>query len=205
METKEKVKYFNIQFNTLFNRILATTRPIEEVLMEFYITALPVPTVMWVKRSNVQTLQGAINEAMKVKNEILSLTACHPTTREKKTSQASKKNNGSDTKGAETKEKDTMDVEGLHRIIKKLTNAIINMKRNHRESNSGSGGDYNNKNPFKPFYHKKIEGGHGQLALPAPPNEGNLNTEELDLIRSLLNQEEPIVELEPEQEDEEEY
>ena len=51
MDTKEMVKDFNIRFNTLFNRILATIRPIDEVLMEFYISALPLPTVMWVKRS----------------------------------------------------------------------------------------------------------------------------------------------------------
>lgn len=104
MEIKEKVKNFNIRFNTLFNRIPATTRPTEEVLMEFYISALPIPTTMWVKRSNMQTLQGAINEAVKVENEMLSLIACHPRTREKKASQTSKKNNGNDNKGAETKE-----------------------------------------------------------------------------------------------------
>jgi len=205
METKEKVKDFNIRFNTLFNRILATSRPTEEVLMEFYITALPVPTAMWVKRSNTQTLQGAIDEAVKVENEMLSLTACHHTTGEKKSSQASKKINGSDNKGTETKERDTTDVEGLHRIIKKLTNTVIDMKRNSGESTSESGGAYNNRKPFKPFYRKKAEGGHGPLALLAPPNEGNLNTEELALIESILNQEEPIVELELEPEDEEEY
>ena len=91
-------------------------------------------------------------------------------------------------------------MEGLHQIIKKLTNTVIDMKMNSGES----GGEYNNRKPFKPFYRKKTKGGHGQLALPAPPHEGNLNTEELSLIISLLNQEEPIVELEPEQEDEEE-
>lgn len=52
-------------------------------------------------------------------------------------------------------------MEGLHQIIKKLTNTVIDMKRNHGESTSGNGGDYNNINPFKPFYRKKIEGGHG--------------------------------------------
>jgi len=114
METKEKVKDFKIRFNTLFNRILATTRPTEEVLMEFYIVVVPIPTAMWVKRSNVQTLQGAIDEAVKVENEMLNLRACHPTTGEKKASQTSKKNNGNDNKGVETKEKDTMDMEGLH-------------------------------------------------------------------------------------------
>jgi len=205
METKEKVKDFNIWFNTLFNRILATARPTDEVLMEFYITAFPVPTAMWVKRSNSQTLQVSIDEAVKVENEMLNLTTCHHTTKEKKASQASKKINGSDNKGAETKEKDTTDVEGLHRIIKKLTNIVINMKMNSGESTSGSGGEYNNIKPFKPFYRNKTKGSHGPLALPAPPNEGNLNTEELALIESFLNREEPIVELEPKQEDEEEY
>lgn len=71
------------------------------------------------------------------------------------------------------------------------------MKRNSGENTSGSGGEYNNIKPFKPFYRKKTEGGHGPLALLAPPNEGNLNTKELALIGLLLNQEEPIVELEP--------
>jgi len=61
------------------------------------------------------------------------------------------------------------------------------------------------KKYFKPFYRKKTEGGHDQLALPAPPNEGVLNIEELGLIGLLLTKEEPIVELEPKHEDEEEY
>jgi len=86
METKEKVKDFNIRFNTLFNRIPVTARPTEEVLMEFYISSLPVPIMMWVKRSNVQTLQAAIDEAVKVENEMPNLTACHPTTGETKAS-----------------------------------------------------------------------------------------------------------------------
>ena len=64
---------------------------------------------------------------------------------------------------------------------------------------------YNKRKPFKPFYHKKIEGSHGQITLHAPPNEGALNKEELALIASLLNKEEPILEVEPEQEDKEGY
>jgi len=120
--------------------------------MEFYVSSLPVPTTMWVKRSNVETLQGAIDEAVKVENEMISLTTCHPTTGEKRASQTSKKNNGNDNKWAKTKDKDAMDVEGLHRIIKKLTNTVIDMRRNHGESTSGKGGDYNNIKPFKPFY-----------------------------------------------------
>jgi hypothetical protein len=100
METKEKFKDFNIRFNTLFNRIPANARPTKEVLMELYITALPVPTTMWVERSNAQTLQGAINEAVKVKNEMISLIACHHTTEQRKASQASKKNTGSDKKAS---------------------------------------------------------------------------------------------------------
>jgi len=103
METKEKVKDFNIQLNTLFNRILANARPTDAVLMEFYITSLPVPIAMWVKRSNAQTLQGAIDEAVKVENEIISLTTCHHVADEKKAPQPSKKNNGNGNKVTETK------------------------------------------------------------------------------------------------------
>lgn len=154
--------------------------------MEFYITALPIPTTMWVKRSNAETLQVVINEAVKFENEMISLTTCHHIRAEKKTSQSSKKNNGSDNKVAKIKEKDTIDVERLHQIIKKLMNTVINMKRNSGESTNGNGGDYNNRKSFKPFYCGKIEGGHGQLMLLAPPNEGILNTEELALIGSLL-------------------
>ena len=97
---------------------------------------------------------------------------------------------------AKVKERGTTDVEGLHWIIKKLTNTIVDMKRNSGESTSGT---------FKPFYHKKTEGGHDQHTLLTPPNEYNLNMEELTLIGSFLNKEEPIVELELEQENEEGY
>lgn len=114
METKEKVKDFNIWFNNFVQQNPGYARPTEEVFIEFYIIVLPIPTMMWVKRSNAQTLQGAIDEAVKVENEMISLTACHHTTEEKKASQSSKKNNGSDNKGAEIKEKDITDVEGLH-------------------------------------------------------------------------------------------
>lgn len=86
MESKERVKDFNIQFNTLFKRIPATTRHTEGVIMEFYISALPIPTAMWVKRNNVQILQGPIDEEVKVENEMLSVIACHRTTGEMKAS-----------------------------------------------------------------------------------------------------------------------
>ena len=119
--------------------------------MEFYITALPIPTTMWVKRSNAQTLQGAIDEAIKVENEMINITACHHTTEEMKASQSSKKNSGNDNKGAEIKEKDSTNVEGLHQIINKLTNIVIDVKRTSGESTNGNGGDYNNRKSFKPF------------------------------------------------------
>jgi len=151
METKEKAKDFNIRFNTLFNIIPANARPTDEVLMEFYITALPIPTMMWVKKCNAQTLQDAIDEAVKVENEMISLTACHHTTEENKAYQSSKKNNGSDNKVVEIKEKDTTDVEGLCWIIKKLINTVIDMKRNVGESINGNGGDYNNQKIFQTF------------------------------------------------------
>lgn len=169
----------------MFNKILDNTRPTDEVLMEFYILALPVPTVMWVKRSNAQSLQGAIDEVVKVKNKMISFTACHHMIKEKKASQSSKKNNGNDNKAVEMKEEDTTYVEGLHQIIKKLTNVVIDMKRNFGESTNGNGGNNNNRKSFKPFYCEKTEGGNGQPTFPAPPNEGILNMDfKFTLIKS---------------------
>jgi len=56
---------------------------------------------------------------------MISLTACHHKTEGKKASESSMKNNGSDKKVAEGKERDTTNVEGLPWIIKKLTNIVI--------------------------------------------------------------------------------
>jgi len=84
MEAKEKVKDFNIRFNTLSKKIPANARPTDEVLMEFYITTLPIPTAMWVKRSNAKTLQGSIDEAIKFENEMISRMTCHHTTKGRK-------------------------------------------------------------------------------------------------------------------------
>lgn len=86
MHKKERVKDFNIWFNTLFNRFPATTRPTDEVLKEFYISTLPIPTAMWVKRSNAQTLQGSIKEAIQVDNKMISLMTCHHMTEGRKAS-----------------------------------------------------------------------------------------------------------------------
>lgn len=105
---------------------------------------------------------------------------------------------GVDNKVAEIKENDSKNMEGLQRIIQKLMNTVIDMKRNSRESTNGNEGDYNSRKSFKPFYRKMIEGGHGQLSLPTPPNGGILNMAKMALIGSLLTKEEPIVELEPE-------
>lgn len=41
--------------------------------------------------------------------------------------------------------------------------------------------------------------------MPSPPNEKYLNIEELNLLSPLLNKEEPVLDLELEQEDEEGY
>ena len=114
MDTKEKVKDFNIRFNTLFNRIPTNAKPTDEVLMEFYISALHVPSTMWVKSSNTQTLQGAINETIKVENEMISLITCHHTTEGKKASQTSRKSSGNDNKV-------------LNRMLKSLTFSLVSI------------------------------------------------------------------------------
>ena len=66
METKEKVKDFNQRFLTMRNRIPATSRPAEDVTIEFYTLALLVSMAMFVRRAAKPTLTETFDEAIKV-------------------------------------------------------------------------------------------------------------------------------------------
>ena len=66
METKEKVKDFNQWFLTLRNRIPATSRPAEDVTIEFYTLALPMSMAMFVRRAAKLILAKNFEEAIKV-------------------------------------------------------------------------------------------------------------------------------------------
>ena len=73
METKIKEKYFNQRFLTLRNRIPATSRPAEDVTVEFYTSSLPVSMAMFVRRAAKLTLAENFEEAIKFEKTCLLL------------------------------------------------------------------------------------------------------------------------------------
>jgi len=48
----EKIKYFNSRFNKLLNKIPATTKPVVDVQIEWYISSLPSNIEIFVDRAN---------------------------------------------------------------------------------------------------------------------------------------------------------
>jgi hypothetical protein len=50
MTPKEKIKYFNQIFLTLMNKIMEDSRPIDNVIIEFYTTTFPYSISIFVKR-----------------------------------------------------------------------------------------------------------------------------------------------------------
>jgi len=73
MDSKEKFKDFNQRFMSLINKILATSKPTNDVSIEFYTSTLPVSMAMFVKRDEKATLEEIFKEAIKVEKDMLSL------------------------------------------------------------------------------------------------------------------------------------
>ena len=74
MERKENFQYFNQIFTTLLNSFSATTKPIEESLIEYYTTTLYPPIAMFVKRAVKATLVENYEEAKKVEDDLDIIT-----------------------------------------------------------------------------------------------------------------------------------
>jgi hypothetical protein len=73
MEAKEKIKYFNQRFLTLMKRIPQSSKPAEDVSIEFYTSYLIISMVMFIKNSEKSTLSITFKEAFKVEKVGLSL------------------------------------------------------------------------------------------------------------------------------------
>ena len=66
MEKKEKVQDFNQIFTNHLSNFSATNKPVEELLVEYYTTALSPQLDMFVKREAKLTLVENFEEAIKV-------------------------------------------------------------------------------------------------------------------------------------------
>ena len=140
-DKKEKVKYFNQRIINLLNCI--PEKLAKCIQVEFYTTTLPPPIAMFVKAREKRTLAENFLEAIKVEKDLASISS-HQGNEENKPSSSEKnikKNKGILKSDTEKKEKDPTDMASMQRVIKQLTNDIINLKKNKGEG----------KKPFKPF------------------------------------------------------
>ena len=130
IEPKEKVKDFNQRFLTLRNRIPITSRPTEDVTIEFYTSALPGKIAIFVRQKAKLTLAENFEEAIKVEKHVTA-TKTNPVT-DTDTASSSRKKTDSPAKATPSSDKrgqDALDLDSLQRVIKKLSNEIIDLKR----------------------------------------------------------------------------
>jgi hypothetical protein len=149
MSSKEKVKDFNQRFTIILNKFQPRAKPTQDLQIKVYANTLPASISMFVKRAAKATLVENFEEAkaiefkMKgckerqvslVKKEVQPplrrgiLMTIHPRKQEEQGPE-----NGSG------------DIEDLQRMVNKLSNEIIDMKRSAGEGNQC-------QRPYKPFF-----------------------------------------------------
>jgi hypothetical protein len=114
----DKVKYFNQIFINILNQI--PNKPVESIQFEFYVAALPPPIAMFVKAREKTTLEENFVEPIKVEKYLASISS-HQGNKENKPSSSKKsrkKNKGIPRLDSEKKEKETIDMESMQRVIK---------------------------------------------------------------------------------------
>jgi hypothetical protein len=184
MNPKEKIKDFNQRFLTLKNRIPTDSMPTEKFIIAYYTKALHQNIAIWVKRSKKSTLLEAFEEASQIKKDIISLK--DNTDNEIETSSSSKKKIKILPRPPQNKaQPESSDLENLHKVIQKLSNQVIDLKRSTEEASSSKG-------PYKPPFRK-----------PFPSNRSNSNSKGLNLeirqsaIQTILEAHDSLILLSP--------
>lgn len=178
MDEREKVRDFNQRFLTLMTKIPQASKHVEDVSIDFYTSTLPVSMAIFVKRGEKNTLEATFKESIKVEKDMLSLKINLGV-------QSSKYKSNTKTKATftkpheEKKYQDSIDVEALQIIVRKLSNEIIHMKKNCGEGST-------NPNKFFKFQPKKEKSTH-PTTKTTPPSEG-INMEDfVQALKSLEN------------------
>jgi len=136
-EAREPIKDFNLRFNKILNKIPAASQPSEEVRCEWYIMALPSNLAIFVDRANKTTLVENLTEALAVEKCVVALEK-RSAVEECKFKKIFFKE---DTKKKQTK--DPFDFEGLQKVLKAMSNEMIDIKKQVAETSS--------KNPYRTF------------------------------------------------------
>ena len=127
-ESKEPIKDFNSRFNKLLNKIPTASKPSEEVWSEWYISALPSNIAIFVDRAAKTTLAENMKEAIAVEKRILALEKKNVVD-ERKYKKVTFKD---DPKKKQSK--DPFDLEGLQKVLKTMSNEMVDIKRQVAET-----------------------------------------------------------------------
>jgi len=131
-ESKEPIKDFNSRFNKLLNKIPTTSKPSEEVRNEWYIFSLPSNIAIFMDRANKTTLADNMKEAIAVEKRIIALEKKN-VVEERKSKKVSFKE---DPKKKQPK--DPFDLEGLQKVLKTMSNEMVDIKKQVVETSSKS-------------------------------------------------------------------
>lgn len=140
MEAKEKVKYFNVMFPSLKNKIPVESMPAQNPIFSYCVKALPHNFYMWVKRAQKHILMTTFEEALVVVKHILSLN--HSTDKQTDTTSSSSIKLETPKKYSKKKKYSPFDLESLQKAHNKLSN----LKKNSTESSSNKS---NFRNPSR--------------------------------------------------------
>jgi hypothetical protein len=180
MNAKEKVKDFNQRFLTLKNRIPTDSMPAESLVIAYYTKALHQSIAIWVKRSKKATLVEAFEEATQIEKDILSLK--DSSSNENENTASSKKKIEILPRSTQNKaQPENSELENLTKVVQKLSNKVIDIKRSTEEASSSKG-------PYRPPFRNPF-----QTNRPNPNPEGmNLESLQYDL-QSILGAQDDLI------------
>jgi len=139
--------------------------PAESFIVAYYTKALHHNVAIWVKRSKKSTLLEAFEEASQIEKDILSLK--DNLSNEEEIIRSSKKKIEILPRPPQTKtQSETSDLESLQKVVQKLSNQVVDLRRSVEEASSSKGS-------YKPPFRKNFPSNR-----PNPTPEG-LNFESL--------------------------
>ena len=126
----ERIKDFNSRFNKLLKKISAASKPVVDVLIEWYISSLPSNITIFVARANKATLVENMKVIMSLERRIISLKK-----RSEKDERKSKEVTFKDY-AKKKSPKDFFDLEGLLKVLRTMLNVMVKIKKHVAESST---------------------------------------------------------------------
>jgi hypothetical protein len=168
MSLKERVKYFNQIFMTILNKFQPTVKPTQELQIEVYANVLPTSISMFVKRVAKKTLAKNFEEAKTIEFHMKGCKEGQASLMKRETQPPPRRGllltRPPGKPVEQTPDKGNGDIEDLQRMVNKLSNEIIDMKRSAGEGNQS-------QNPYKPLFKRN----QPFKAIEPPPTNLNID------------------------------